>query len=98
MKKIHAESQSCNFLCGSCNNSFIIETTLKKSNYSVDVCSKCHPFYIGKTTGRSLSGRLEKLQKKFEIGKERMITKVEKPKKVRKAVDSFGFDKLKIKE
>ncbi len=94
MKKIHTESQTCTFLCGSCSNSFIIETTLKDSNYSVDVCSKCHPFYIGKTSGKSLSGKSEKLQKKFEIGKERISAKVEKTKKVRKAIDSFGFDKI----
>ena len=36
-----------------------------KPEINVEVCSKCHPFYTGKQTRASKTGRVEKFNKKY---------------------------------
>lgn len=94
MKDIHPEITKTIFECASCGNKFEIKTTLKEENHPIDVCSKCHPFYIGKVSNKQLRGRSEKLSSKFEKGKTNLATKVEKPKKTRKAKENKGLESL----
>ena len=64
----------------SCGNSFITGSTLMEESVSVDICSKCHPFYTGEqkivdtdNVVRKFEERLEKSKKmSFTSKKEKM--------------------------
>lgn len=45
-----------------CGNTFVTGSTVE--TISVDVCSKCHPFYTGQMKFVDTMGRVEKFQKK----------------------------------
>lgn len=47
----------------------VIETGSTKENISVEICSKCHPFYTGKQKLVDTGGRVERFRKKFNLGK-----------------------------
>lgn len=94
MKNIHPETKKCTFACSTCQAKFDIETTMKTENYGIDICSKCHPFYIGKTTNKQVGGRSEKLAAKFDAGKSNIDKKVAKPTKVRKVKKETSFENL----
>lgn len=79
-KNIHPESTETVFTCTSCNAKFAIASTVKASEMAIDICSQCHPFYIGSTAQQSVKGRAEKLSSKFATGKETMTSTVKKPK------------------
>ncbi|MCT4616913.1 MAG: 50S ribosomal protein L31 [Candidatus Gracilibacteria bacterium] len=71
MKKgIHPEMSSTKFVC-SCGNVVESLSTLKDTEYRVEICSACHPFYTGEQ--RILkTGAVDKFyarQKKFEAMK-----------------------------
>ena len=51
----------------SCGNTFITGST--KPTISVEVCSKCHPFYTGEHRFVDTKGRVEKFQKKQQTAK-----------------------------
>ncbi|WP_027122372.1 50S ribosomal protein L31 [[Mycoplasma] imitans] len=68
-KDIHPTLNKVNFLCASCNNKFILLSVIKAKEVHMDVCSKCHSFYIGETTQQVVKGRAEKLSSKFKQGK-----------------------------
>ncbi len=46
--------------CGS-----IIETRSTKGDYTVEICSNCHPFFTGKQKFVDSAGMVEKFQKKY---------------------------------
>ena len=48
-----------------CGN--IIETGSTKKDITVEICSKCHPFYTGKQKLVDTSGRVDKFNKKYGI-------------------------------
>ena len=50
-----------------CGSTF--ETKSTKDEISVEICSECHPFYTGKQTRASKTGRIEKFNKKYGIEK-----------------------------
>lgn len=43
----------------------VIETGSTKKDITVEICSKCHPFFTGKQKLVDTSGRVEKFNKKF---------------------------------
>lgn len=45
----------------------IIETGSTKENITVEICSKCHPFYTGKQKLVDTGGRVERFRKKFNL-------------------------------
>ncbi len=52
-----------------CGNTFTVRSTKKEMN--LEVCDKCHPFYVGGTgTNVSKTGRVEKFNKKYGLNKE----------------------------
>ena len=73
----HPEMHPVCFTCSSCGNKIELLSTIKDSNYTIDICDKCHPFYIGKATSQQLKGRSEKLANKFNAG----MTNMNEPKK-----------------
>ena len=48
----------------SCGNVFKTQSTMKKALH-IEVCSECHPFYIGKQKIIDTAGRVEKFNKKY---------------------------------
>ena len=45
----------------------VSETRSTKQNISIEICSKCHPFYTGKQKLVDTSGRVDKFNKKYGI-------------------------------
>jgi large subunit ribosomal protein L31 len=58
---IHPEYQKANIACA-CGN--VIETYSTR-NYSLDVCSACHPFFSGKQKLIDTAGRVDRFRKKY---------------------------------
>lgn len=61
-KDIHPKYNSNLTINCSCGNSFVTGSTLQVESLSVDICSKCHPFY----TGEQKIVDTDNLVKKFE--------------------------------
>ena len=60
---IHPEYQDVAISC-SCGN--VIQTrSTRAGDFSVDVCSACHPFYTGKQKTIDSGGRVEKFRQRF---------------------------------
>ena len=45
----------------------VYETRATEQTISIEICSKCHPFYTGKQKLVDTSGRVDKFNKKFGI-------------------------------
>ncbi len=65
-KNIHPESYEVEVTCA-CGEKF--KTISTKKDISVEVCSKCHPFYTGKQSRASKAGRVDKFNKKYGFEK-----------------------------
>ena len=48
-----------------CGNTFI--TGSVKDELKVEICSKCHPFFTGKQKIVAVGGRVDKLNKRFNL-------------------------------
>jgi len=46
----------------------VLTTRSTKKNITVEICSKCHPFYTGKAKLIDTMGRVEKFQKRYGWG------------------------------
>ncbi|HQO10661.1 MAG TPA: 50S ribosomal protein L31 [Clostridiales bacterium] len=67
MKKgIHPKYEKAMISCV-CGNTFESRTTV--GEIKVEICSKCHPFYTGKTRILDTAGRVDKFMKKYKIEK-----------------------------
>ena len=64
--KIHPKYEECKVSC-SCGNTFTTRSVV--SEISTSICSQCHPFFTGRA-GRFVdtAGRIEKFQKRYQIG------------------------------
>ena len=47
----------------------LIDTFSTRKNISVEVCSKCHPFFTGKQKLMDTEGRVERFMKKYRPAK-----------------------------
>ena len=61
---IHPKYYNTSIRCA-CGN--VIETGSTRENITVEICSKCHPFYTGKQKLVDTSGRVDKFNKKYGI-------------------------------
>ena len=59
---LHPEYYQATVTCH-CGNTFTTGST--KENITVEICSKCHPFYTGKEKAASARGRIEQFNKKY---------------------------------
>ncbi len=62
-KDLHPNYSEVNVSC-SCGNKFTTRSSLCK-DFSIDICSVCHPFYSGKQKLVDTAGRVEKFKKKY---------------------------------
>lgn len=58
----HPNYVECQVTCG-CGSTFTTRATIEK--ISVEICSKCHPFYTGKHKLVDSAGRVERFQKRW---------------------------------
>ncbi len=65
---IHPEYKEVNVNC-SCGETFVTRSTLGKDELSIEVCSKCHPFYTGKQKLVDTAGRVDKFRQKYGMKK-----------------------------
>ncbi len=65
-KNIHPEIHEATVTCA-CGETFKAMST--KKEISVEVCSKCHPFFTGKQSRASKTGRVEKFNQKYGFDK-----------------------------
>lgn len=63
-KEIHPQTYECTVTCA-CGETFTVEST--KPEITVEVCSKCHPFYTGKQSRSSRAGSVDKFNKKYGL-------------------------------
>ncbi|MBE0433002.1 50S ribosomal protein L31 [candidate division WOR-3 bacterium] len=68
-KKIHPNYGPCAVTCA-CGNRIATKSTVEK--ITVDLCSKCHPFFTGKQKIVDSAGRVEKFKRRYAA---RKITK-----------------------
>ena len=61
---IHPAYETIKVTC-SCGNKFETRSTTNKKELSLDVCSKCHPFYTGKQKIMDTAGRVEKFNSRY---------------------------------
>jgi large subunit ribosomal protein L31 len=60
---IHPKYSQTTIKCA-CGN--ILEVGSTKSDISVEICSKCHPYFTGKQKLVDTAGRIERFRKKYE--------------------------------
>ena len=63
-QEIHPKYNEINVTC-SCGNIFKTKSTIRKEAMSIDICSKCHPFYTGKQRIVDTAGRVDRFNKRF---------------------------------
>ena len=63
---IHPDYKKVTVKCA-CGETF--ETGSVKDSLSVEICSKCHPFYTGKQKFVDAGGRVDKFKKRLEDAK-----------------------------
>ena len=61
---IHLDYQPTTIRCA---YGAVIETGSTKKDITVEICSKCHPFYTGKQKLVDTSGRVDKFNKKYGL-------------------------------
>ena len=61
---LHPVYEDATITCA-CGN--VIKTRSTKKNITVDVCSKCHPFFTGKQKMVDSGGRVDRFKKRFNI-------------------------------
>ena len=61
---IHPNYQRTTIRCA-CGE--IIETGSTKKDITVEICSKCHPFYTGKQKLVDTGGRVDRFKKRFNM-------------------------------
>ena len=61
-KEIHPEYKETSIKCA-CGNEVTVGST--KSDLTVEICSKCHPFYTGKQKLVDSAGRIERFRRKY---------------------------------
>ncbi len=65
----------------SCGNTFM--TTSTKKHITVDVCSKCHPFYTGEHKFIDTQGKVERFKQKQQLAEQMRETLLKKKAKKR---------------
>jgi len=61
---IHPNYVKVSIRCVGCGNTIETRST-KGKDFSIDVCSNCHPFYTGRQKFVDSAGRIERFNKKF---------------------------------
>jgi large subunit ribosomal protein L31 len=63
-QKLHPKYEPVTITCMGCQTKVVTRSTRGK-DFSIDVCSSCHPFFTGKQKYVDAAGRIERFQKKW---------------------------------
>ncbi len=75
----------------SCGNSFVTGSTILEDNVTVDICSKCHPFYTGEQKIVDTDNVVKKYEERLEKSKKMSFTsKKEKMAKRRAKMEQMS--------
>jgi large subunit ribosomal protein L31 len=66
-KAIHPKYNPASKVTCACGNTFTIGSTLDE--ISVEICSKCHPFYSGNEKVLDTAGRVDRFKKRAAVAK-----------------------------
>ena len=66
-KNIHPEFKETEYIC-SCGNSFKTHSVMG-GNVKLEICSACHPFFVGSTKMVDTEGRIEKFNRRYKVSK-----------------------------
>jgi large subunit ribosomal protein L31 len=70
---IHPKYENATISCA-CGN--VVTTRSTSSDYTVDICSNCHPFYTGKQKLIDSAGRIDRFRRKYsDLNLEEMAKK-----------------------
>jgi large subunit ribosomal protein L31 len=61
-EKIHPRYIAARIVCA-CGSA--VETRSTTGDFTVDVCSQCHPFYTGKMKLMDTQGRIDRFRRKY---------------------------------
>ncbi|MBI5536128.1 MAG: 50S ribosomal protein L31 [Deltaproteobacteria bacterium] len=61
-EKIHPRYIAARIACA-CGS--VVETRSTAGDFTVDVCSSCHPFYTGKMKLMDTQGRIDRFRRKY---------------------------------
>ncbi len=75
---IHPKYEEVTVKCA-CGNEFVTRST--KSEIRLTLCNACHPFFTGKQKFVDTAGRIEKFQKRFNLGEGVSTAEVVKTRK-----------------
>lgn len=90
-KDIHPKYNNNITITCSCGNSFTTGSTLMEDNMTVDICSKCHPFYTGEQKIVDTDNVVKKYEERLEKSKKMSFTsKREKMAKRRAKAESMS--------
>jgi len=77
--KIHPQYFEDATVTCACGNTFTTGST--KQKITVEVCSKCHPFYTGEARFIDIKGRVDSFKKKQQFAKQYKTTSKNKKQK-----------------
>ncbi len=76
-EKIHPNTKEIKISCA-CGNVITTESALK-SDFNIEICSACHPFFTGKQKIVDTAGKIEKFKKRYaSFNKDKAATKKDK--------------------
>lgn len=61
---IHPDYHEVTVTCA-CGETFKTSSTKKGEAFSVEICSKCHPFFTGKQKLVDTGGRIDRFKKRY---------------------------------
>lgn len=93
-KNVHPTLNNVEFSCASCNSKFVIVSTLENKVQSIDVCSNCHPFYVGTFIGHQAKGRAEQFNKKIAKANLNTVNNKENTKVKKESVEKKQDKKI----
>lgn len=74
---LHPKYSPVTITCVGCGTKMDSRST-RGRDYSIDVCSHCHPFYTGRQKFVDSAGRVERFQKKWDAKKAKDVSDAEK--------------------
>ena len=69
---IHPVYKDVKVTC-SCGSVFTTRSTMEKDSLTLEVCSKCHPFYTGTQKIMDTAGRVDRFRQKYGKAKESKV-------------------------
>lgn len=87
--------EACKVTCA-CGNVFTVGATV--ADMKLDICGKCHPFFTGEMKFVDTMGRVERFQKKLNVGQQMASVLSDKKKKKKEREEAIARQPKSLKE